>query len=242
MSLLYFQNSIFKLAAYLIILFNSHNLLGQMSPEVLYQSAISSQSHLSNGSSFKPSYASRTEHPFFLDPQFTKASITYDRVLYKDVKLLYNLATEELLLKDSISGKIIRLIGENISSFSIHNHSFLKFNSNPDLEDGFYDLLHDGTCRVLIRRDKSLQYIKRDGRIKNIYQARDRIFLIVNGQVFPVTTKSSILEGFGTNAIGVKNGIKNVEVKFSSDKENYCVAAAKIFDQLMSRWGYVFYL
>ncbi|MBM3178128.1 MAG: hypothetical protein FJZ78_08995 [Bacteroidetes bacterium] len=230
-----FRKSFLKNAVGLILLLAFYTLCGQGNALEAYQIALGPQTHLNNGSSFKPSYVSRTEHPFFLDPQFTKGSVTYDKVFYNNAKLLFNLSTNELLLKDSVSGKTMRLIEDNISNFSIHNHTFLKVQSIPDLENGFYDILIEGPCSILIRRDKSLQYIKRDGRIKNIYQTRNRIFLRINDMVVPVTSKASLLESFGSNMVGVKNGLKNVQVKFSGDKEKYCVEAARIFNELISR-------
>lgn len=213
----------------------SQEMFGQPSSEELYRHALGPQSHLSNGSSFKPSYVSRTEHPFFLNHQPDKGSITYDEVFYPNAMLLFNLASNEVLLKDSISGKTIRLINENISAFNLHNHTFLRINSISGIENGFYDILYKGESRVMVLRNKSLQYIKRDGRIKNVYQTRDRIFINIGQQFFNINSKSSVLEGFGNDALAVKSGMKGVDVKFSSDKERYCVEAAKLFDQIKRR-------
>ncbi len=91
----------------------------------------------------------------YLNDEFVKGSIvTTDSLMYRDIPLRYNIYTDEMEFADP--GQQPRIIGNprNFLFFSIEGRTFtyFTFTENNRPEQGYFEVLNNGNCLVLIRR------------------------------------------------------------------------------------------
>ncbi|HLA53670.1 MAG TPA: hypothetical protein VK618_10210, partial [Flavitalea sp.] len=94
-------------------------------------------------------------HPFFLVDSAMSGKLVYDGLFHRDVSLGYNLADQEIYIREPTAGYFVRLLNERIQYFSIGDHQFYRLNRSPGLgSPGFYELLMDGQLDVFVFHQK----------------------------------------------------------------------------------------
>jgi len=202
----------------------------------LHQTALHSQSRLYNGSKYREPDFDFEQHPFFLSEDWITGSLFYDGALFTDVPLMYDLMNEVLVTEHTPSGHPIQLVREKLRYFTLQGHYFERIenesvgNSLPGT--AFYDILYNGTSRLVARRQKFLRQEIEDKQIQSLYPERNRYFILMNGVYFPVKTKASILRLMGDKKQEIKKALRKQGVHFSDDRERALITVAGYYDSL----------
>jgi len=202
----------------------------------LYNQSLTDQLHLYNGREYKD-YVQAFEvgQPYFLQPAWSTGTINYDGNTYKDVSMLYNVITDEVIIRNYNAVSKIQLQKQKIKSFSFLGHSFFNILKDSlltsNLDPGFYDVLATGGITLLAKRTKNMQTDIRQKVEYKIY-SKDHFYLKKDNTYIPIRTKKTFLEQLGDKKKEMQKYMRQNKFRFRADKENVMTKVVKYYNQL----------
>lgn len=200
-----------------------------------YKKAIGVQARLYNGSRYKPPPHTIEQHPYFYSEDWITGSVFYDGEYFRDVPLMLDLYSQQLVTEHLSSGHAIQLVMEKLQHFMIADHHFEKIESETLglTEKGFYEILYPGETKVIARRKKFMrEKIESDG-IERTYEERNRLYMFKDGLFFQVKTKGSALKLLGDQKQNLKKFIRTLPRPFSAYRERNLKDLAAYYDTLL---------
>lgn len=201
-----------------------------------YHRAIGSQAKIYNGSRYPESNASVEEHPFFLSEDWFIGDAFYDGELFKNVPLMYDIVTSNLVTEHLSSGHPIQLITAKLKRFSLAGHNFEKIENEsvggslPKTD--FYDIVYGGETKVIALHQKIVRERIESGDVVTYFPEKTRYFLFKNGIFFHVNSKASALKVFKDEKQSLKKKLKANKIIFSLDREASLKGMAQSYDSL----------
>jgi hypothetical protein len=132
----------------------------------------------------------------------------------------------------------ISLVADKLSSFTIHNHEFIRISRDSaagiELPTGYYDKMYAGKTTVLVKRQRRLQEVLYYGTTTSEYKDENIYYIITAGQIVQVSSKSAVLDLFKSKKTEIKSFIRKNKLNFKSDFEKTLVAVSAYYDQLTS--------
>ena len=204
-----------------------HNILQ------LYLDSVGHYNLLYNGAAYTSSYPGTVGHPFFSEPFFKQGTVKYNNIIYDDVPLLYELASGDILTRNSNKISII-LSPEKVQYFTIGEASFLNLpnqESNGITPQKYYRVLYNGNVMVLV---KIFKQIKRGLHGKDPYKFKqyERYFVLIDNNLFAITNKASLINAFHMHKIELNKFLNNNKLRFKTDPTKTMILAAEWYDQL----------
>lgn len=200
----------------------------------LFAKASSAQSRLNNGREYSPHNPRVKGHPFFKTRAWTEGSLVYDGAEFKNVKMLYDLEKDEIVVLNFQLPNKLSLVKQKIAGFKIQGHEFiyLKADSlNRESSGGFYDLLYDQGIAVLAKRKKEVKVINNTNRDASFNEA-DKYFFAKDGTLYPVKTLGSVLKLLEVKKADIQQHLRKNALVFRDDREKAMVSIAAYYDQL----------
>jgi hypothetical protein len=205
----------------------------------LFNASIGEESGLYNGPEYYFYDPTIKGNAYFMDINaFTPGSVYYDRAIYKNVPMLYDLYSDQVavLLYNHFSK--FSLLKERVKSFDFLDHHFVNINADTvngksDIKSGFYDELYLGKSEVLVKRSKSIQ-TNTGGTLgaeryfspsKDFYFRRNNVYYSISGQ-------GSLLNVLKDKKKELQQYIKANQIKFRSNPEEAMVKIATYYDHL----------
>jgi hypothetical protein len=154
--------------------------------ETWFDSIIGSEnSGIVNGREYQVSFKGFQTHPFF-EKEATTASVEYNKNTFKNIFILYDIFSDELVLlhKHSNGLAYIQLDKEKLGGFEIYKRRFKKINNT--------------FCELLFERE-NFSLVARRMKVKKVtgstvdYERSDRVYLVANDQWRWLTGKKSFL-------------------------------------------------
>lgn len=198
-----------------------------------YNTAIDGQSELYNGVQYHlypPAYKGSA---YFQDKtMFVPAIVRYNGTWYKEVPVLYDMYTDEMIsdLKDSL----YTLRADRISDIYLSGHHFiyLKAAESKNLPAGYYDELYGGASVVLVKRARTvLNRVTQQG-VEVIYENQDAIYIKKGDKYIAVNTKGSVLDVFKDKTKQLKQYLGDNKIAYKKDREASIVKLAGYYDQI----------
>ncbi|MBN8820998.1 MULTISPECIES: hypothetical protein [unclassified Spirosoma] len=182
----------------------------------VYERAIYRQEHVYEGNEYIPHDHRIKIHPFYPIDTLQRGTIAYNGTDYHDVPMLYDIVRDELSIQPPEGGYRIRIHTNKVSAFSIGPYQFVKILGDSALgaPTGFYQLLHNGSVKVFVRRIKTIHEDISSGAYKADYIPQDRFFILKDGVYHPVKTKGSVLSVFADKGKELKKFIRANQLKF----------------------------
>lgn len=99
-------------------------------------------------------------NPYWISSAFLPGTIKYEGRLYSDVELNIDVLTHEPLVKIKGSSITVALNQSNVEWFTAGDTRFvnLRLRGREDMEEGFYEVLHEGSFSMYKRVDKRLNF------------------------------------------------------------------------------------
>jgi len=146
---------------------------------------------LLNGPEYYIPFKGFSSHPFYGESAPAAGWVEYDGDLYAGVQLLYDIFSDELVLKYLRQDGLISMIQldkARVSAFEVRGHHFEHrnvTNASARLSPGFYDILFKGDrFEFAVKRVKETKLESVD--VVNFDQA-DRFYLVQNDQWSPIS-------------------------------------------------------
>ncbi len=204
----------------------------------LYYTSAGENSHLYTGYEYMTPDHRIKGNPYFLTDILTPANIFYDRTLYQNIPVLYDMERDLVVINRLDQNFKISLISEKLDSFLLQNHTFIRVARDSvhgvELVSGFYDRLYGGRSTVLVKRRKVVLDIPEYNSFRVEYREQDVYYVKFAGRYVEVNNKSSVLKLFRTRKSEIKSFLRKNKLKFKSDFEKTLVTASAYYDQLTS--------
>jgi len=200
----------------------------------LFKKASASQSRLNNGREYDLNNPRIKGHPFFGTTAWTEGSLVYDGAEFKNVKMLYDLEKDEIVVLNFLLPNKLSLVKEKIESFKIQEQHFiyLKTDSlNKKSSGGFYQLLHNSKVVVLAKRKKEIKDINNSNRDASFNQV-DEYFFMKDQTIYPVKTLGSVMKVLEVTKADILQHLRKNAIVFRDDPEKAMVSIVVYYDQL----------
>ncbi len=214
--------------------FKADSIRVAISPQAaLYHAALAEQAHIYSGGAYN-AYTLRTKgHQFFGSDVWTDAGITYHGIFYPRIPLLYDIANEAVVVvRPGAAGTPIKIQinPEQVSSFTMQGHHFVRLPAMNNLPAGFYDQLYQGTVHVLAKRQKTS--LKQNTEIS--FTDKDTYYILKDGQAHRISSKGSVLKVFSDKRAELTQRLKNMPLNFKQNREAAYATIAREYDLLTS--------
>lgn len=202
----------------------------------LYSATFTEQLRVYSGKEYKDYVRPfKLGHPYFAAGQWSKGVINYDGETYRDVPLLYNLVTDEVIILSYDNLSKIALQKDRVRRFSLSNHNFLNIPKDSlfsaSVSPGFYDVLAQGKATLLARRTKNIQTAVTSEIEPRVY-SKDHYYIEIDRSFFPVTNKKLLLEPLKNRKNEVQQYMKQNKLRFKRDPEGTMITVINYYNQL----------
>ncbi|GEM_PF-2767288 len=222
----------------LLLLLASHFLFAQSPSQPaglnnlarLYDQHLGANAMIYTGARFTDDFANRqtTGNYYYHTNDWATGTVSFLGRVYDSVTLRYNLLTNQLILLNNYTGESLVAQKEKVDFFEIHNTRFV-FLTNP--EPGYYAQLSNGTIKPYARYTCFQIEKNLNGSLLLEMKMRKRYFLQKDGIFYPVKSRSSALNVFGSKKNELKRKLKQEGIHYNSQKEKALALLSQYYDQ-----------
>jgi hypothetical protein len=163
--------------------------------------------------------------------------VAYDKIIYNDVYLYYDLVTGQVVMGDFYNVFKIALIGPLVDSFSIEDHFFihLRDSLNPSQpRNGFYERLYNGHIQLLKKEKKEIQEdLYSSNVVQRFIHGADSSYYLKIGNVYhPVNNSRSLQNVLKDRKKDLKRFIRTRQLSMRKNRENTLIKVTAWYDSL----------
>ncbi|GAB3911902.1 hypothetical protein GCM10028803_54290 [Larkinella knui] len=199
-----------------------------------YVHSTADQARLYNGAEYVGHLPSIKGYAY-LDSLWQTGSVRYDGVTYQNVRLLYDLVDDVVVVPHIDSVYRLKLQNIKIDRFSIANRHFIRVvrdtAHNIGLRTGFYEQLYDGRSKVLAKRVKTIKTEMVQNAVKEEYLTDNSFYIGKNGLFYAVKTKRSVLNLFADQKKALRKYLRENRIKFARNREAAIVKLTQQYDE-----------
>jgi len=206
-----------------------------LKPVSVFYSSVNQSSHLFNGTEYIMYDQHIKGDPYYV-PGMQPGSVFYDGTLYKNVPMLYELTTGNLVIRpldENHEGVPICLIAEKVGYFSIDNHTFVHIvpdSGNNIISNGFYDHIYNGSISLFVKRQKLL--FEDPTTYDRSFVTNDKFFVFRNNTWYAIHSQGDLMEFMKERKKDVAKYLRQNKIKYKKTPEYAMVKMAEYYDTL----------
>jgi hypothetical protein len=192
-----------------------------------------SDSRLYNGREYIRNGTSAKGFPYFEWDSLRPGLLNYDGISY-DMPLEYDLAQDQLVIRNYADNILISLVPEKTSHFSIGSFHFRYFASGTDhlQEPGFYQELFTGSrVTLLARRHKNLVFPSTTEEQPK-YVEINTYFVLKDGSSYKISSDKELLDVLHDRKEELKKYIRKSHLSFNHQLEGSLIQTIAYYQQL----------
>jgi len=203
-----------------------------------YHAYMAPETHLYRGDEYVAYVQLLKEgYPYFGENSKRIGMVAYDKIIYKDVYLYYDLVTGQVVMNDLYNVFKIALIGPLIDSFSIENHFFihLRDSLNPTApRNGFYERLYDGHIELLKKEKKQIEedLYSTDHVLRFIHGTDSAYYLRIGNAYHAVNNSKSLQNALQDKKKDLRKFIRTQHLSMRRERENTLIKVTAWYDSL----------
>lgn len=175
--------------------------------------------------------------PYFGENSERKGMVAYDKIIYNNVYLYYDLVTGQLVTPDFYHVFKIALYNPMVDSFSIENHFFINLRDslNPTApRNGFYERLYNGHIELLKKEKKEIQEDLYSSNVALRYiRGADSLYYLKIGNVYhPVNNRRSLQKVLKDRRKELRKFIRTRQLSMHRDREITLIKVTAWYDSL----------
>lgn len=200
-----------------------------------YASFASGQAVIFHGKEQLKYSPSIKNHPYLKSDKYAAGNLSFEGILYEDVKMRLDLYKNELLLLSPDERYNIVLPSDRVDF--AHFHGYHIFYHDPEgkensLPEGYYLRLHDGRCTVLEKPSCAFSKQIKGLEVEESFDQSVRYYIQKEGAYYPVGSKGSVLKVFKERKKELARYIKQEKLDFRHAREEAIVAVAREYERL----------
>ncbi|MCA6073985.1 hypothetical protein [Fulvivirga sedimenti] len=200
-----------------------------------YSQSVNGGAAIYNGPEYKGADPTIAGHPYFLNKNFQFGSVQYMGYTYDSLIIGYNIVQDQLILVYPRDDAFFAIVPrkDRINYFSLLGHHFVQIKDLPAglPDEGFYDVLYDGTTKILARRSK-IQAAYQEGNYLFEYKLNDQYFLWKDGRFHTIRTRAALYQLFKEDKREIKKFIRDENIDFKTYPDGYFQKLGPYLDQL----------
>lgn len=196
-----------------------------------YVAAFATHSLLLNGPEYldyAKRYHASTGHQYFFSPEKQAGTVTYNDRLFTNLHLAYDLVLDQVVLSPPSSPLMLRLINEKVSGFTLNEHRFVRLVADSAsagvIRTGYYEVLAEGSLRLLAKRVKHLQERIAQPYINVEFSPADKLYLYKAGRYYAVASKRSVLRLLADRNKDLQKFSQDRKLKFNQARREGSIA------------------
>jgi hypothetical protein len=208
----------------------------QDSLETYTRSRLGADSRLYNGREYIRNGTPAKGFPNFQWDSLHPGTLTYDGIAWPDMLLEYDLAQDQLVVRDDSNSLLISLVPEKTLVFSIgpYHFRFMRAAAAQLPEPGFYqELFASGPTSLLARKRKNLIPPSTVDDLARYIQV-DAYYLLLNGTAKKIGDENELLQVLGDKKEELKRYIRKNRLSFKRDFEGSLTQIITYYRQLKS--------
>ncbi|GAB3422832.1 hypothetical protein [Niabella aquatica] len=166
---------------------------------------------------------------FFNDVQREIGTIVYDGVAYKDLPLIYDIYTDELIVRNNDNLPYL-LFSNRISAFTFKNYYFIRIDSNA-VPTGFYQIIERGALSLFCKRQKVIKETIDGMTVERNFIVTDRFYILKNDQYYPVTSKRAFYKLVKEKKQAIAKQLRSQNLTFKKNFEDFITTGIYIYNQ-----------
>lgn len=175
-----------------------------------------------------------TNHPYLREQDYTTGGLSYNKVIYSDMQLRYDMSRDELVLRSPDFRNIV-LFPENVDFVDIHGYHMIYFRKDslsgcPDT--GYYFVLHSGKYKLLMKQVNVLQQKTNQREIEQYYSSSVTYYLLKDDVYYRIRNKKALLEALGSHKKELQRLFRSHHLKFRKNSEVMVLAAVREYENL----------
>jgi hypothetical protein len=165
-----------------------------------------------------------------------EGSVFYDGNLYQRINLQYDIAKDELVIKNLQQNATVTLIAQKVTYFTLEHHNFvyvLPANKAADfIAPGFYEKLLHSNISVLAKRMKKFSLALNAEDNSSKYTEVNSYFLQKQDDYYSITDKHSLLVLLNDKKNQLKEYIRDNKINFKKDPEDAIIKIVTYYNQI----------
>ena len=221
----------------LIICFGVYNESIPAAPSysLVIQNHYSDKQLLLNGRIWRNPYLKAIGNQFFLSDSFLKGSVFFNGRRFDNLDLLYDIKSDELLLKTESHPVIImnkEMVDSFILVFNNRDYHIINFgNESSGVLRGYVNIIYDGPSTLYVKYRKDFQPLAVDGRY-DLFYFENSAFLKKGNEIMPVVGKKKLLFLLEDKKKDIRHYIRSNRLKIrQKDPETY-IPVLQYYDSL----------
>ncbi len=210
----------------------------------LYLYSTGAWSDVVNGRDYIRYFFRSTDKPLLRSEEGRTASLVFKERKYEDLPLQYDTYTGEVIYTDNkliLNNKIceVALNSDNISRFDLFfrhdTMTFKYFRDEPafNLEEGFYEVVHDGECKYIIRHISTL-YLS-DGLEKYPYTPES--YIRVADEYEKIVSTTQFFKLFGDSSDAIRQYMRREKIRLRKADKHQITDILKFYERLHVQAG-----
>jgi hypothetical protein len=198
-------------------------------------SRLGADSRLYNGREYIRNGTPAKGFPYFEWDSLRPGLLEYGDVSY-DISLEYDLAQDQLVIRNYSDNTLISLVAEKTRYFSIGPYHFRYFPAGTAHlpEPGFYQELYSGSKVILLDRKRKNLLLPSSQDERAQYIQIDAYFLLLNGSSYKVKTEKELLDILQDRKDELKKYIRKNHLSFRRHFEVSLMQTIAYYQQLKS--------
>jgi hypothetical protein len=199
----------------------------------VFYSSINDNAGLYNGTEYIMYDPRIKGDPYFLAADLQTGDILYNGTLYKNIRMLYELTTGYVVVREFDQGVLMNLLTEKVGYFTLLNHVFIHLvpdSTNKIISNGFYDRIYNGSTTIYVRRQKTV--FDDQNNFEKSFIENDHYFIYKNNTFYAVSDKGSVLNVFKDRKKDIAKYLRQNNIKYKDNAEYAMVKMAEYYDKL----------
>lgn len=193
----------------------------------LYHKYLGDQAPIYNGAEHLISDAGLRGFSYFQSDTAAKGFVRYEGLSYKDMDLLYDLMSDQLVLVNK-ANYLINLRTDKVGEFVLFGHRFIHAAIGP----GYYDQCCSGKLTILAKRTKIVEKTIDAGEVIHTVVSKDYYYALINGRYYPLSSQSRLLDLLDDKKKEIRSYIRANRIRYSKDPEQAMVSIAGYYNQI----------
>ena len=171
-------------------------------------------------------------HAFFQTRDWTRGSVLYDGLWYRNENLVYDIYNDQLILRHPLGFAMI-LIRERVKEFRIGEDIFIHLGPGEGkIQHGFYQRLTTGRATFYIKRIKILEEKIEGLQLERKFIQMDKYFIKKDEVFHPVSRQKDLMRALSDKTQALSRYKTEKKPKFKYDPERFILLVTDHYNKL----------
>ena len=196
---------------------------------------VTPESSLYNGAEHLDYHPQTIGKPYFQTLDWVNGTIYTNGLIYKNVPMKYDLVKDRLIIRHHNGFYKIELVSQQIDSFSLAGHSFLRLQPNKEAlipKMGFYEVVQTQLINLYIRRENRIVEFIDNRVLARRVEERTQLFADKEGKRYPINNLNSLLDLMPEHKKAVQRHLKKSGIRYRKNKALAAATAVTYYNQL----------